>query len=95
MIVCSALSGLLAGFESFVDHKRMWVTNGVSLSRAILLRQKLSILSATGPISREDTESLFEQLSAIAEADAQTWGIGRLHAQDVIDRAAKQALGQT
>lgn len=93
-IVCSALSALLAAFETFVDHKRMWVTNGISLSRAILLRQRLSVLSSTGPISKNETERMLSWLSEIAEADAESWGTGRLQSQDVIDRSHAKQAGQ-
>lgn len=86
-LVCSVVAAILATFEAFVDHKRMWVTNGISLARVTLLRQRLSALAAHKELSRTDIEELLDRLSEITEADARHWGEGRLQSPDVLSQA--------
>jgi hypothetical protein len=85
-LICSVAAASLATFEAFVDHKRMWVTNGISLSRVTLLRQRLSALAAYQELSRADIEELLDRLSDITEADARQWGEGRLQSPDVLNQ---------
>jgi hypothetical protein len=83
-IFCSATGVSLAAFEGFMDHKKLWVQSGVSLTKMLLLQQRLGTISAMGQMSKDNLEELLTTMETISEEHVKEWGDGRIKAQDVL-----------